>query len=470
MMDDEFEDKVLYQTYLSHMKLLSKCGVGLPLNTALLSYIWKMLRMYILRPETIILSAILIVILLYLQTIDVWTRGLFARLTLNLDKSFTGNRYLASGKPYGGQSWELKESNIAAYAVQGRRLKMEDRFVINEDINKTGISVFAIFDGHGGEFAANYAKDNLMKNLNNKLIEVKQLSAEGPKDYYPPINNNVEKRTDSQSDEKVDSSIEKKQSFKKKYSSTDECMNKSGNIGVPDAQFQKLLDAIPRPITRDSKPAPPTAAPPKVPIHSYLDNSKFSGIDYGRIITDEVLEADRLLLEAAKKNRDVAGSHLIVANVGDSRGVMCDSKGNAIPLSFDHKPQQIKEMKRIKEAGGFVTFNGVWRVAGILATSRALGDYPLKDSKLVIADPDILTFNLTDHKPQFILLASDGLWDTFSNEEAVAFIKERLDEPHFGAKSITLQSYYRGSHDNITVMVIRFKDNKWSSYTVSKND
>ena len=35
------------------------------------------------------------------------------------------------------------------------------------------------------------------------------------------------------------------------------------------------------------------------------------------------------------------GSQLVVANVGDSRGVMCDSKGNAIPLSFDHKPQQV---------------------------------------------------------------------------------------------------------------------------------
>lgn len=35
------------------------------------------------------------------------------------------------------------------------------------------------------------------------------------------------------------------------------------------------------------------------------------------------------------------GTRLIVGNVGDSRGVMCDSKGNAIPLSFDHKPQQV---------------------------------------------------------------------------------------------------------------------------------
>lgn len=61
----------------------------------------------------------------------------------------------------------------------------------------------------------------------------------------------------------------------------------------------------------------------------------------------------------------------------------------------------------------------------------------------------------------FLILASDGLWDTFSNEEAVAFIKERLDEPTFGAKSITLQSYYRGSVDNISVLVIVFKDGKF---------
>ena len=74
----------------------------------------------------------------------------------------------------------------------------------------------------------------------------------------------------------------------------------------------------------------------------------------------------------------------------------------------------------------------------------------------MIADPDVLSFELNDLHPSFLVLASDGLWDTFSNEEAVAFIKERLDEPHHGARSITLQAFYRGSLDNITVLVVRF--------------
>jgi protein phosphatase 1L len=53
------------------------------------------------------------------------------------------------------------------------------------------------------------------------------------------------------------------------------------------------------------------------------------------------------------------------------------------------------------------------------------------------------------------------LFDTFTNEEVVNFIRERLDEPHFGAKSIVIESYMRGSVDNITVLVILFKNNHY---------
>lgn len=72
-------------------------------------------------------------------------------------------------------------------------------------------------------------------------------------------------------------------------------------------------------------------------------------------------------------------------------------------------------------------------------------------------------------RPKFIVLASDGLWDTFNNDEAVAFIKDKLDEPHFGAKSIVIESYNRGSVDNITVMVIVFKDGRYQIGTSQNN-
>lgn len=73
------------------------------------------------------------------------------------------------------------------------------------------------------------------------------------------------------------------------------------------------------------------------------------------------------------------------------------------------------------------------------------------------------------YRPQFIVLASDGLWDTFTNEEATAFIKDHLDEPHYGAKSITIQSYLRGSVDNISTIVIVFKNGKYEIASATKD-
>lgn len=478
-MEDELEDKVIYQTYISHVKLLSKFVVGVPLNMPSFNYVWKSFRMYILKPEVLILGTIIFLLLIYLQAVDVWSRTLLGRLQYTLNQSISRTKVqklkLLNTSEVERYSWELKEGPMSAYAVQGRRARMEDRFVINKNINNTGVSLLAVFDGHGGEFAANYAKEKLIKNLYNKVIEIKDVIS-GKK---PRQQSNVEKEP---KEEKKDSEkpvspvlVERKKSFRKTASTslTDECMQKAVS-GVTDPELLSKLDNLQRPITREVRPSKPCSSSMKeIPATDYFDDG--GKVNYGKLLTDEVLAADRLLVEAAKKNMDVAGttaliallegSELTVANVGDSRGVMCDNKGTAIPLSFDHKPQQMRERKRIKEAGGFVTFNGVWRVAGILATSRALGDYPLKDKKLVIADPDILTFDLSDHKPLFIILASDGLWDTFSNEEAVAFIKERLSEADYGAKSITLQSYYRGSLDNITVLIINFKDNSFGYHS-----
>lgn len=349
----------------------------------------------------------------------------------------------------------MKKGPIAAYAVKGRRPHMEDRFFMDENINNTGVFLFGVFDGHGGEFAANYAKEKLVKNLSNKIVEIKDTMS-------GKLKSKCDNKEDCQDDEKSSSTVIRKKSFNKTIS-TDDTHRKAGEI--TDKELLSKLESLPKPITREVTNLKPTRSFKAKPAKEYINDNK---INYEKLLTDEVLAVDTTLIEAAKKNMDVAGTtaliaimegtKLTVANVGDSRGVMCDSKGTAIPVSFDHKPQQMRERKRIKEAGGFVTFNGVWRVAGILATSRALGDYPLKDKNLVIADPDILTFDLKDHKPSFVILASDGLWDTFSNEEAVAFIKERLNEPDFGAKSIALQSYQRGSLDNITVLIINFEN------------
>ncbi|XP_062224067.1 probable protein phosphatase 2C 10 [Phragmites australis] len=149
----------------------------------------------------------------------------------------------------------------------------------------------------------------------------------------------------------------------------------------------------------------------------------------------------------------IVGDRLLVANVGDSRAVVCKG-GEAIAVSRDHKPDQSDERQRIEEAGGFVMWAGTWRVGGVLAVSRAFGDKLLK--QYVVADPEIKE-EVVDSSLEFLILASDGLWDVVTNEEAVAMVKP-IHDPEQAAKRLLQEACQRGSSDNITVVIVRFLD------------
>lgn len=185
-MEDELDDKVIYQTYISHMKLLSRIAWGLPLNMsplAFTSYLWRLLRVYMLKPEILIIGSIIFVIVIYLQAVDVWSRNLLGRLQYTINKAGRTKAQKLSffnTAEVEKSSWEMKMGPVAAYAIQGRRPKMEDRFVINDNINNTGVALFAVFDGHGGEFAANYAKEKLVESLFKKVIAIKNMIAGKP--------------------------------------------------------------------------------------------------------------------------------------------------------------------------------------------------------------------------------------------------------------------------------------------------
>ncbi|KAH8376585.1 hypothetical protein KR093_000136 [Drosophila rubida] len=484
-MDDELEDKIFYQTYVSHMKILSKFAVGFSSINSPLAYLWKLCRIYVLRPEVIFCGIILFVLLIYLQAVDVWSRSILGRIqaTLGRQKASSSRVMEMTGGAGDHQCWEEVRQQSAAFAVLGRRPHMEDRFIIEENINNnTAISFFAVFDGHGGEFAADFARDVLVKNIYNKIIEVhKLLKSEQHSDYtgYDKSPYLARKQSRKDNKENTEPTVTRKDSLRKAHSTTTDCSKpttKTTEAAIADFYTAQLNSAMRAANAgnaakesflnnNNNAQSASNAPPPSYEAKCYIEHGR---INFGKLITDEILSADHKLVEQAKQATNIAGttalmaivqgSKLIVANVGDSRGVMFDARGIAIPLSFDHKPQQVRERKRIHDAGGFIAFRGVWRVAGVLATSRALGDYPLKDKNLVIATPDILTFELNDHKPRFLILASDGLWDTFSNEEACSFVQEHLKEPDFGAKSLAMESYKRGSVDNITVLVIAFKN------------
>ncbi|RWR78610.1 putative protein phosphatase 2C 11 [Cinnamomum micranthum f. kanehirae] len=168
----------------------------------------------------------------------------------------------------------------------------------------------------------------------------------------------------------------------------------------------------------------------------YLNEEKGKQRDAGSTASTAVLLGDRLL----------------VANVGDSRVVACRA-GSAIPLSIDHKPDRSDERQRIERAGGFIIWAGTWRVGGVLAVSRAFGDKLLK--RFVVAEPEIQEEEISG--VDFLIIASDGLWNVVSNKEAVDIV-HAISDAETSAKKLTEEAYARGSSDNITCVVVQFEN------------
>ncbi|XP_064624661.1 protein phosphatase 1G-like isoform X2 [Lineus longissimus] len=159
---------------------------------------------------------------------------------------------------------------------------------------------------------------------------------------------------------------------------------------------------------------------------------------------------------------------LFVANAGDSRCVVCRG-GEAIDMSVDHKPDDDIEKARITEAGGRISWDG--RVNGGLNLSRAIGDHtyknneslPLKD-QMISALPDVKTLNLGP-QDEFMVLACDGIWNSMTSAEVVAFVKERMDKAdrlssiceEMFDHCLSPDTYGDGTGcDNMTCIIIKF--------------
>ncbi|KAG1327334.1 putative protein phosphatase 2C 66 [Cocos nucifera] len=128
------------------------------------------------------------------------------------------------------------------------------------------------------------------------------------------------------------------------------------------------------------------------------------------------------------------GQDLIIGNVGDSRAILGtrDKDNNlvAVQLTVDLKPNLPREAARIQQCRGRVfALQDEPEVARVwlpnndspgLAMARAFGDFCLKDYGL-ISVPDISYHHLTE-KDEFIVLATDGVWDVLSNKEVVDIV------------------------------------------------
>ena len=161
---------------------------------------------------------------------------------------------------------------------------------------------------------------------------------------------------------------------------------------------------------------------------------------------------------------------IYVANLGDSRCLL-SRKGRVLPLSEDHKPDNESEKQRIENAGGEVVYG---RINYGVNISRAFGDHSYKRNfnlskkeQMIIAWPDLKVEQINKKTDNFFVLICDGVWNSVTNEDLIAYVNKRLPKvkqlskiceevfTQILPKVMPLERKAQGT-DNMTVLIIKF--------------
>lgn len=145
----------------------------------------------------------------------------------------------------------------------------------------------------------------------------------------------------------------------------------------------------------------------------------------------------------------ICGNNLYVANLGDSRvvlGTANQGRVAAVRLSEEHNAGNAEVREELKaqhpdDSHIVVLKHGVWRVKGIIQVSRSIGDLYLKKpefnrdplfshiglavslKKPVLSAEPSLHERTVVHEDQFLIFASDGLWEQMTDQEAVDMVQ-----------------------------------------------
>ncbi|KAG5461030.1 MAG: phosphatase 2C-like domain-containing protein, partial [Olpidium bornovanus] len=126
---------------------------------------------------------------------------------------------------------------------------------------------------------------------------------------------------------------------------------------------------------------------------------------------------------------------LYVAHVGDSKVVLANSDGLAVPLTRDHHADLPEERERLQRYGDVVVADslGDLRVAG-LSNTRSLGD---KQAKIlgVLSEPELTKFEADATELGFVCLVSDGITNVLSDQEIVDVVRSRQSGLGYGVRA-----------------------------------
>ena len=308
----------------------------------------------------------------------------------------------------------IQQGGVVSYAfseMQGWRVTMEDAHLVCSTIHVQGRSeplpaghvIFGVMDGHGGDFTSKFAAEHFMKIFSStsylrKYAEMStddQSNVPGIECLRPAL---------AETFSMLDSEIRKQQNKKNDDFSKEQQQQKLQQQLQQHRQLQLQLQQKQKQ-KQQNNDADETALPPSShPV--VVDNNGVPGpgpaAGGGGVRFERSGSTCVVVL--------VTPSHIICANAGDSRAILKRRNGTVLPLSFDHKPNNVPEYIRIVENsnGGFVKGK---RVDGDLAVSRGLGDFTYKSNETVpvnlqkvIPNPEFVVYPRVNDEDEFMVL------------------------------------------------------------------
>jgi serine/threonine protein phosphatase PrpC len=315
----------------------------------------------------------------------------------------------------------LTKKQISVRALRGRRLQMEDEYTIHD-----GGKFVAVFDGHGGSGVSRYLRQCLYSRLKYYLGDIRDTSQDV----------NI---TTSGLNEETEGNPASTRRFLNFLRWSRQAS--SGNHSKQnDADMTRHMNAL---------------------------QSAFRSVDREVLMDDRFFHQGSTAVvcmlhehahASAEQQQDKSTrTSLLVANIGDSRAVLSRNR-KAVCLTKDHKPNDVMERSRIIALGENVEFDGFVHRVKDLALSRAIGDAHAKP--YVSSEVDISRHLVLPHQDEFVILASDGLWDVLSNQEAVSFVHSKMDD--------LLSSEHQGNGTSDTKLVKTWKRKQMSRFLANE--
>jgi serine/threonine protein phosphatase PrpC len=411
---------------------------------------------------------------------------------------------------------------VSVCSVQGYRNHMEDEFLVAPDLA-------AVFDGHGGECVSLYIKQSLYAHLQATLPRVVLSSTSLNEQQENPdmTTTTTTSANHSTAKEAEASTSSSPSSSSPSTSSSDETttIRESVSAAAADNHAEKVsssggghhhgqqhdaaaaaasvehyvhalrlaLDKVDQEVIQISHWSYQGSTAVVAWIHEESTATSTASATPTTAAADAATTASATAAPAEPPPRRT----LIVANIGDSRAILSRDQ-EAVLLTRDQKPNDPIEHARIVAAGGHVTFHsllssdyfddhasvivdededgqqhlsssgipGIFRVNGNLALARAIGDRAERPA--ISAEPEISTTLLHPRLDEFVVIATDGLWDVMSSSHVVAYIHALLEQNHDDNDSyatrdeiahlLVEEALRRGSSDNISVVIIWLKD------------